>query len=80
VLESIKSNKKTIGIRQSMKAVENGLAGTVFIAKDADEKVVRNIKELCSNSSVEVVYIDTMKQLGKACGIEVGAAVACVLK
>jgi large subunit ribosomal protein L7A len=80
VLESIKSNKKTIGIRQSMKAVENGLAGTVFIAKDADEKVVRNIKELCLNSSIEVVYIDTMKQLGKACGIEVGAAVACILK
>ncbi|HEY9059156.1 MAG TPA: ribosomal L7Ae/L30e/S12e/Gadd45 family protein [Pseudobacteroides sp.] len=80
MLESIKSSKKTIGIRQSLKAVENGIAGTVYIAKDADEKVVRNIKELCSVSSIEIVYIDTMKQLGKACGIEVGAAVACVLK
>lgn len=80
MLESIKSSKKTIGIRQSLKAVESGIAGTVYIAKDADEKVVRNIKELCSVSSVEIVYIDTMKQLGKACGIEVGAAVACVLK
>ncbi|KNY29130.1 ribosomal L7Ae/L30e/S12e/Gadd45 family protein [Pseudobacteroides cellulosolvens] len=80
MLESIKSSKKTIGIRQSMKAVENGLADTVYIAKDADEKVVRSIKELCSSSDIEIVYIDTMKQLGKACGIEVGAAVACVLK
>lgn len=80
MLESIKSSKKTIGIRQSIKAVENGLADTVYIAKDADEKVVRSIKELCSNNEIEIVYIDTMKQLGKACGIEVGAAVACVLK
>jgi len=80
VLESIKSSKKTIGIRQSMKAVENGLADVVYIAKDADEKVVRGIKELCNTNSIEIVYIDTMKQLGKACGIEVGAAVACILK
>ncbi len=80
MLESIKSSRKTIGIRQSMKAVENGLADTVYIAKDADEKVVRSLKELCLSDGIEIVYIDTMKQLGKACGIEVGAAVACVLK
>ncbi len=80
MLESIKGSKKTIGIRQSMKAVENGLADIVYIAKDADEKVVRGIKELCNANDIEIVYIDTMKQLGKACGIEVGAAVACILK
>ncbi|MDP4180040.1 MAG: ribosomal L7Ae/L30e/S12e/Gadd45 family protein [Bacillota bacterium] len=80
MLESIKSSKKTIGVRQSLKAVENGLAGTVYIAKDADEKVVRNIKDMCLSNQVQVVYIDSMKQLGKACGIEVGAAVACILK
>lgn len=80
MLESLKTSKKTIGVRQSLKAVENGLAQMVLIANDADEKVVRNIKEICAANDVKVIYVDSMKQLGKACGIEVGAAVACVLR
>jgi len=80
VLESLKTSKKTIGVRQSIKAVENGLVQMVFIAKDADEKVVRNIKEICAANDVRIIYVDSMKQLGKASGIEVGAAVTCVLK
>lgn len=80
MLEILKSANKTIGIKQTLKAVENKTAETVYIAKDADEKVVRALMELCLENSVEIVYIETMKQLGKACGIEVGAAAACVLK
>ena len=80
MLESLKNGKKTIGLRQSQKAVEEGLVNVAFIARDAEEKVIRNIKELCENSSIEIIYVDNMKQLGKACGIEVGAAVACLLK
>ncbi len=80
MLESLKNGKKTIGLRQSQKAVEEGLVNVAFIARDAEEKVIRNIKELCENSSIEIVYVDNMKQLGKACGIEVGAAIACLLK
>jgi large subunit ribosomal protein L7A len=80
VLESLKNGKKTIGLRQSQKAVEEGLVNVAFIARDAEEKIIRNIKELCENSSIEIIYVDNMKQLGKACGIEVGAAIACLLK
>ncbi len=80
MLDSLNSAKKTIGIRQSQKAVEEGLVKVVFIARDAEERVIKNIKELCEKNLIEIVYVDTMKQLGKACGIEVGAAVACLLK
>lgn len=80
MLESLKGSNKTIGIKQSLKAVENGNAKTVFIAKDAEEKVVGKLKTLCEEKSVTVVYVDSMKQLGKACGIEVGAAAATLLK
>ncbi len=80
MLESLKNSKKTIGVRQSQKAVEEGTVRTVFIARDAEEKVVRNIKEICTRNMIEIIYVDSMKQLGKACGIEVGAAVACLLK
>lgn len=80
VLENLKSGKKTVGIKQSLKAVENGTAKIVYIAEDADEKVKNSIKNAIGNRPLEVFHVDTMKQLGKACGIEVGAAVACLLK
>lgn len=80
MLEALKDNKKTVGIKQSIKALENGEAKVVFIAKDADEKVIGRIKDLCNADTVEVVYVENMKQLGKACSIEVGAAAACILK
>jgi len=80
VLEDLKKRSKTVGVKQTMRAVESGSAKTVFIAKDADAKVVSNLKELCKNKSVTVVYAESMKQLGKACGIEVGASAAALIE
>lgn len=80
MLDVLKSSSKAIGIKQSLKAVEGNNVKVVFIAKDADEKIVSSLKELCVKSNVQIEYADTMKQLGKACGIEVGASAVCVLK
>ncbi|MCR4435281.1 MAG: ribosomal L7Ae/L30e/S12e/Gadd45 family protein [Clostridiales bacterium] len=80
MLENLKNGNRAVGVKQCLKALENGAAMTVFIAKDAEEKVVSRLKELCAGNSIEVVYVDSMKQLGKACGIDVGAAAACLLK
>lgn len=80
MLEDLKHCKKTVGIKQSTKAVENGVAAEVIIAKDCEQRVVRNLIELCQMTSVPITYADSMKQLGKTCGIEVEAAVACILK
>ncbi len=80
MLERLKDDNKVIGIKQSLKAVEGGIVEVAFVAADADEKVVKDFKELCVKNNIEIIYADTMKQLGKACGIDVGAAVACILK
>ena len=80
MLEELKSKEKVIGIKQSLKAVENGTVKTVYIAKDADEKVVNPLKELSKKNALEIIYIENMKQLGKACGIDVGAAAVCIIK
>jgi large subunit ribosomal protein L7A len=80
VLEVLKSSNKAVGIKQTVKAVESNAAKVVFIAKDADEKVIASLKELCLSKSVEIVYAESMKQLGKSCGIEVGASTVCILK
>lgn len=80
MLELLKGGNKAIGIKQSLKVVEANNAKIVFIAKDADEKITGGLKELCMRNSIEIVYADTMKQLGKACGIEVGASAVTLLK
>ena len=80
VLEILKGGNKAIGIKQTLKAVESNTAKVVFIARDADEKIVSNLKVLCLYNAVEVEYAESMKLLGKACGIEVGASAVCLLK
>lgn len=78
MLESLKEGSKIIGVKQTIKTVETDRARVVFIAKDADEKVTLDLKELCNKKSIEIIYVDSMKQLGRACGIEVRASAACL--
>ncbi|MCR4443422.1 MAG: ribosomal L7Ae/L30e/S12e/Gadd45 family protein [Peptococcaceae bacterium] len=73
------TKKKTVGLKQTQKAVERGLASTVFVARDAEEKVRRPILEACRERGITVIEVDTMAELGKASGIQVGTAVAALL-
>ncbi|WP_199616574.1 ribosomal L7Ae/L30e/S12e/Gadd45 family protein [Paenibacillus alkalitolerans] len=68
-----------IGTKQTTKAVEQGKAAKLFVAKDADPKITVKIVNLARKMGVEVMYVDSMKQLGKACGIEVGAAMVAIV-
>jgi large subunit ribosomal protein L7A len=69
----------SIGMKQAAKVVELGKAAEVFVAKDADPRLTIKMVNLCKKMGVQVTYVDSMKLLGKACGIEVGAAVAAVV-
>ena len=80
MLSQLKVAKKTVGLKQSLKAVENDTVEKVFIAKDAEERIVKSVIELVEEKRIDVEYVDTMKILGKACGINVGAAIACIVK
>ncbi|GGJ29160.1 ribosomal L7Ae/L30e/S12e/Gadd45 family protein [Paenibacillus hunanensis] len=69
-----------IGTKQTMRNVEQGQAEEVYIAQDAEQHLITKIVQLCEKHNVKVTYVETMKELGKACGIEVGSAMAVVLK
>lgn len=71
---------KVVGVKQTVKAIKNNNVKTVYIAKDADNKLIQLVKILIDENSQEVVYVNTMKELGKLCGIDVGAATAAILK
>lgn len=72
--------KKTVGTKQTLRAVKENRALKVFIAKDAQRHVYEPLLRLCEEKKVPVVWVDTMVELGQACGIEVGCASVAILK
>jgi len=73
------SGNKVVGVKQTVKSIKNGRAKTVYVANDADEKFIQPVVQLAQDNSIEIVNIDSMKELGKLCGIDVGAATCAVL-
>ena len=69
-------------LKQATKRVvgNKGTAKTVYIADDADVRVVQPLLDACAEARVNVEKVATMQELGKACGIHVGAATAAILK
>lgn len=76
----IQAEKRAVGVKQTEKSVVKNNAAKVYVAADADERVTDNLLELCREKNVEVVSVESMSELGKACGIHVKAAAAAVLK
>ena len=72
--------EKVVGAKQAKRALRDGKAKWVFLAKDADPRVTNPIAELCAKEGVSVARVPRMKDLGEACGISVGAAVVAILR
>ena len=56
------------------------MAKVVFVARDAEERVVRAVVRAATERSLSLVYVERMDQLGRACGIAVGAAAAAIVE
>lgn len=81
MLERLKGSKdKVVGIKQTRKAIKEGYADLVFLAEDVDAHLYKEIKGLCDENHVEICYVKTMKELGEACGIDIKAASAALLR
>ncbi|HZG15154.1 MAG TPA: 50S ribosomal protein L7ae-like protein [Candidatus Bathyarchaeia archaeon] len=75
-----RAKELAIGINQTLKAVEHSFAQEVYVAEDADKRLTNKIALLCKEKGVPVIYVDSMKRLGRACGIDVGAAAVAIKK
>lgn len=76
MLDELKTSGRLVGLKQSLRAIDEGLVKKAFVAKDAAPNIYNKIVIACSKNSIEIEYVDTMKELGGICGIDVGAAVA----
>lgn len=80
MLSRLKTNNKIVGTKQVKRALNSHNLKAVFIARDAENKVTDEIVVICKDKHIEVIYVDDMKKLGDACGIDVNAAVAALIK
>lgn len=80
MLLKLSTHEKIVGAKQVRRALDSSLVDLVFIADDAEKKVVGEIEELSNTKHVQIIRVTTMKDLGKACGIGINAAVAALLK
>jgi len=79
--EKVKGNKHIlIGVKQAIRALENGKVKELLVAKDADHKVTNRVIHLCNELNIPVTYVDSKKELGKSANIDVAAAVIAILK
>jgi len=83
VLQSLEIAKNTgkvkKGTNETTKAIERGNAKLVVIAKDVEPKeIVMHLPVLCDEKKCEYVYIPSKEELGRAVGINVSTASACI--
>ena len=79
MLSELKESGKVVGAKQVRRALTDGRARTVFVALDADSRITEPVLELARQQSVPVQQVASMKELGSACSVAVGSAVAALL-
>ena len=78
-LADLARRKTVAGAKQIRKALASGRAQKVFLASNADPALTEPLLALCKEHAVPFVWVQSMVELGQACGIEVGAAAAACL-
>ena len=79
MITELNNANKVVGAKQVRRALNDGRAGKVFLAADADPRVTEPLAQLAAEKAVPVEELPSMKELGAACGIAVGSAVAVLL-
>ena len=75
----LRKKRIVVGSKQLRKALTKNTARCVFLAENADPHITDPIALLCEQKGIPITWVATMADLGRACGIEVGAAAAAAV-
>lgn len=79
--EKVKEAKSlVVGTKQTKKAIDQGRVIEVIIADDAEARIKEPVLAMCKERGIPVTHVDSMKELGKACKIDVGAAMVAIVR
>ena len=80
MVQELTGPNKVVGAKQVRRALRDGRAARLYMAMDADPRMLQPLVQEAVNRQVPISQAATMKELGASCGIAVGAAVAVLLK
>ncbi|HOE57696.1 MAG TPA: ribosomal L7Ae/L30e/S12e/Gadd45 family protein [Bacillota bacterium] len=73
------SRNRIVGLKQTVKAVKSGVVKKVYIAENAEDFIKQSVLDACRDKNLQIIYVDSMKELGSACGIGIGASTAAII-
>lgn len=79
-LADLQGHKVIVGAKQLKKVLSTGQANQVFLAENADPALTEPIEAICLQNQIQYAWVPSMAELGRACGIDVGAAAAAVVE
>lgn len=71
---------RVAGYKQTIRSIENGKAKLVYIAKDADRRLIQKLKDVATNYNVKYQMVESMILLGQMAGLKIETSAACTLK
>lgn len=77
---TFRGEKFVAGAKEAKKALALGRAAYLYLAADAAENVIEPLRLLASENGVPVDEEHTMRDLGRAAGIAIGAGAVTILK
>ena len=80
MLSDICSADLLVGSKQTLKAIANNEAKMIFLAKDIDQPLKKEILKAINDNNISFKIVESKSELGRVCGIDVSAASAALLK
>ncbi|TCL54306.1 large subunit ribosomal protein L7A [Hydrogenispora ethanolica] len=75
------AKEKVIGLKQTLRAIQQNKVSAVYIANDIEDFLVKRITDCCQENKIPLTAVDFgQKELGHLCQIEVGASVVALIK
>ena len=73
-------DRRVVGTKQVLRALDEGKVAHAYVAQDADLLLTKRVVDRCYDMDIPCTQVESMEKLGRACGIDVKAAAAGLLK
>jgi large subunit ribosomal protein L7A len=78
-MHRLQDGSKIVGTKQTLRALERNQVEVLFVAEDANKRLLAKLTEMAEANHIAIVYVKTMEELGKACNVKVKAATAALI-
>ena len=71
---------RVVGSKQVLRALKAGELSRIYVATDIDTFLYQKVVRAAEAARIPMVRVDSSLELGRACGLEIAAAAAGILR